>query len=238
MPTFTCLNNARNCNQNAITALKPVEIKPITESITSVYPKHNFNRGLSLKNYQHWYEGNVPKGKNPDGIKYSEMKLGKRGCAPSTYLMAQALIEPDFKVGIDEYKKAIDGMGTDKTGTTLDKIGTYAQTQLGENHYGLINTADREKTKTAIQMILDKDKPIIVNVRVKGTSIVEKGGENHVVVLYSLTQNPNRGTVYYLDPLEKDPKKGKKKIDYTKLLNSMKASGEYYLQPIGLFKNS
>jgi Peptidase_C39 like family len=230
MSTFICLNNARECNKQAQQALTPIVVKE------PIYPKPNFDRGISLTNYQHWYEGNVPKGKAPNGVKYTDMKLGIRGCAPSTYLMAKALIDPNFKVSIDEYKNAIDGMGTDRTGTSMDKIGVYAKTQLGNNHYELMQTSDREKAKKAIQMVLDKDKPIIVNVRVKGTGIVEKGGENHVVVLYGLTQTPNGGTAYYLDPLEKDPIKGKKTLDYTKFLNSMKASGDYYLQSIGLFK--
>lgn len=229
MTTFICLDNARNCTQQAQQSLTPIVAK------AAVYPKANFDRGISLANYQHWYEGNVPKGKAPNGDKYSDMKLNVRGCAPSTYLMARALIDPNFKVSIDAYKNAIDGMGTDKTGTSLDKIGIYAKTQLGDTHYELIQTTDREKAKQGIQMILDKDKPIIVNVRVKGTSIVEKGGADHVVVIYGLKQNANGGTIYYLDPLEKDPKNGKKTLDYTKFLNSMKASGAYFLQPIGLF---
>ena len=229
MSTFICLNNARECNKQAQQALAPIVAK------AAVYPKANFDRGIPLTDYQHWYEGNSPKGKAPNGIKYADINLRRRGCAPSAYLMAKALIDPNFKVSIAEYKNAIDGMGTDKDGTPLDKIGIYAKAQLGDNHYGLIQTSDREKAKIDIQTTLDKDKPIIVNVRVKGTSIVEKGGADHVVVIYGLKQNANGGTIYYLDPLEKDPKKGKKTMDYTKFLNSMRASGQYYLQPIGLF---
>ncbi|WP_020600608.1 C39 family peptidase [Spirosoma panaciterrae] len=241
MPIFDALSNAKDSNQQAKDALKTIVVKQVAVSnttsvpnATSTYPKANFSKTLSLSNYQHWYEGNVPSGKNPSGVAYKNMKLNVNGCAPSAYIIAKALVAPGYKVTTEEYKKAIDGMGTDNTGTSMDKIGVYAKSQFGSSHYGLMTTTDREQAKKAIQIILDKNKPVIVNIRVSGTKIVEKGGVNHVIVVYGLKQTPNGGTVSYIDPLEKNANSAKKSIDYSTLLNSMKSSGEYYLQAIGL----
>lgn len=217
----------------------PVEIVKSDLSKLRGTAAYDYEKFLSLTNYVHWYEGDIPK----NGC----AALATKGCAPAAYIMARRLVNKNFAVNVDEYKKAIDGMSTScTTGTSFDKIGEYAKKtdQFGSKHYGM-QTANREQFKTVLKGLLTNNYPTIAAVWVKGTSLVNtkvdaKGkpyGEGHVVTVYGLqqTKDGTNSIIYYLDPLS-TASTGKKSIDYTTFLNSMLAvdGSVYYFQPIGI----
>ena len=209
--------------------------KPSSAKIVAV--KYDYEKFLTLTNYIHWYEGDVPKN-------YC-VALSTKGCAPTAYIMARRLVDKKFAVDVNEYKKAIDGMSTScTTGTGFDKISTYAQKtdQFGSKHNSYYSF-NREDFKVALKGLLTKEYPSIVAVWVKGTSITDVtkdkngkvSGEGHVVTVYGLQQTKD-GTgsiIYYLDPLA-SASNGKKSMDYSAFLNSMGTFGSYYTQPIGV----
>ncbi|WP_435354691.1 hypothetical protein [Emticicia sp. SJ17W-69] len=216
----------------------------------------SFAKTITLTNYKHWRESDIPTNMSKDS-KAACIKAW--GCLPTAYLIARRIYEKKWAVDATTYWDLAVSMGTTcKTGTDWTKPGRQAKNDLGNKHRTWEQDAYtiRSDAKNAIKKYLTLDKPIIIAVRINGTadpsiiSINKKYnattkkydlvGVGHAVVLVGLNLGKDgTGTATYIDPLESESSgKNKKTVNYTTFLDSMNVSatdGGFFMQPIGVF---
>ncbi len=147
-------------------------------------PSNTFEKILvSVSSYKHFYQLNNP---HPNkGM----------SCVPTSYMIARQIVYPNKTFTNVELNRISIAMGLNRQGVAITSAASFAQKDIGSCN-SLVHASTSETTSVNyIKESISANRPLLA---------VTQLNSNHIVCVVGIKlTGQNKGTIYYIDPLDK-----------------------------------